>query len=300
MRLSKKHPGVAKFYYTCSKSTRSLRPTSHNNADALNGSQCKGSLDIKVDIPARKIFIRYKHSIQHVQSIDELEREVRAEWTSGVEDIKNVVPRIRELRSRRLINCARDQHQTLLLNFNLHSSDDIRPHSENLNVDNSLYKGVQITNFDFFINEPGVYAEYNDNNQPSIDIFECCKEGDINALVWHLNHGYNINERIVSLFGRSLLHLAVCSQHAVEVTRILLEKGADVNAVDDKWKTALHMAADNQNGVSTEVIKFLVENGADVNVTDDQNRTALHFAVKNKKGASVEVIRFLLENGANI
>ena len=49
---------------------------------------------------------------------------------------------------------------------------------------------------------------------------------------------------------------------------MLIQNGADVNAVDkDKW-TALHYAA--QNG-HVDVVKVLLQNGANVNAVDEQN-----------------------------
>ena len=64
----------------------------------------------------------------------------------------------------------------------------------------------------------------------------------------------------------------------VDVAKVLIQNGADVNAVDeDKW-TALHFAAENGH---VDVAKVLIQNGADVNaVVDVEDKwTALHFTL---------------------
>ena len=47
----------------------------------------------------------------------------------------------------------------------------------------------------------------------------------------------------------------------------MIEKGANINALDnDKW-TPLHLAARNNN--NAEVVKILIEKGANINALDN-------------------------------
>ncbi|OQR73147.1 protein fem-1C-like [Tropilaelaps mercedesae] len=110
----------------------------------------------------------------------------------------------------------------------------------------------------------------------------------------------------------------------IEVCRVLVEHGADVNTMSDTGSTAVRSAcymsnidvvkflvglgADvnrpNQNGgtclinsvQSVELCQFLIDMGADMNARDSQFKTALHYAVQEDR---VETTRLLLSYGAD-
>ena len=61
------------------------------------------------------------------------------------------------------------------------------------------------------------------------------------------------------------LHFAASNGH-VDVAKVLIQNGADVNAVHNEVKrTALHHAAEYGH---VDVAKVLIQNGADVNAVD--------------------------------
>ena len=61
----------------------------------------------------------------------------------------------------------------------------------------------------------------------------------------------------------------------------------------DKW-TALHCSA--YKGYA-DVVKVLIENGADVNAVQKDKWSALHFVARN---GYVDVVKVLIENGADV
>lgn len=78
----------------------------------------------------------------------------------------------------------------------------------------------------------------------------------------------------------------------VEVAKILIDSGVDINAVSKYGMTAL-MYAIRENNV--EVAKLLIENGADVNIVSNKGETALSLATKEKND---ELVKFLKSSGA--
>ncbi len=76
--------------------------------------------------------------------------------------------------------------------------------------------------------------------------------------------------------------------------RILLARGADVNAANKEGETALMVAALEGR---TEMVRFLIERGADLEARDVVGATALLYAAL---GGSLDTIKLLIEKGANL
>jgi ankyrin repeat protein len=69
--------------------------------------------------------------------------------------------------------------------------------------------------------------------------------------------------------------LLAASQNCVDTVRLLLDKGADVNAKDHDGWTPLIKAA---SGGLTDLARLLLERGADMDVVDKLERTASMYA----------------------
>ena len=93
--------------------------------------------------------------------------------------------------------------------------------------------------------------------------------------------------------GSSPLHLAVGKGNK-EITKLLLSKGADVNARGNDDVTSLHIAT---RGGYLKIVKQLLKYGADLHSTSPNVQTPLYFAVENEHE---KVVKLLLEHGANI
>ena len=60
---------------------------------------------------------------------------------------------------------------------------------------------------------------------------------------------------------------------------MLIEKGADPNAHDDRGGTPLHVAASKGH---TDLARMLIENGTDLNAIDSRRQTPLDMANLNR------------------
>lgn len=98
------------------------------------------------------------------------------------------------------------------------------------------------------------------------------------------------------VWGRTPLHIAVKNAH-IEAVKLLIHRGAKVNAKDSTGLTPLLLAGYKQDEATfEELVEILVENGADVNIKNSvTGTTALLHAVALK---SLKATRLLLKAGA--
>jgi ankyrin repeat protein len=127
-------------------------------------------------------------------------------------------------------------------------------------------------------------------------------QGDISRAHEALARGANPSARYGSSYGsgQTLLMSGVGSSKRVEVVRLLLHYGADVNAVDDSGWSALHQAANSASTVgAAQVVRMLLEAGADANAINQEGETPLNYAVTETDGDTLSVVTTLLEAGAD-
>ncbi|GHU13091.1 hypothetical protein FACS189449_07970 [Alphaproteobacteria bacterium] len=97
-------------------------------------------------------------------------------------------------------------------------------------------------------------------------------------------------------YGKTALHIAVI-HNCEEIVKILIDNGADVNAIDGylfRKLTPIHYAAINNN---TAITKLLIDAGADINFQTHEGSSPLIIACcKNNTETAV----VLIENGANV
>jgi len=105
-----------------------------------------------------------------------------------------------------------------------------------------------------------------------------------------INMGADVNA--LELHDGGVLHWAAHSDNR-RVVEALILKGAVVDKKNRYGRTPLHVTA--RRGC-TEVAKVLIENGADVNATVNDGRTPLHIAAH---GGHEGVYNLLLKNGAD-
>jgi len=115
------------------------------------------------------------------------------------------------------------------------------------------------------------------------------------CLIWParllLEKGADVNAQ-GGEYGNAL-QAALVEGH-VAVVRLLLEKGADVNAQGGEYGNALQAAS---NAGHEAVVRLLLEKGADVNAQGGEYGNALQAA---SNGGHEAVVRLLLEKGADV
>lgn len=96
--------------------------------------------------------------------------------------------------------------------------------------------------------------------------------------------------------GAALLHAALQSHK--EKLRVLLELGADPNAVDEEGRNALHYAASSVSVVAAEFCALLIQLGVNVNGWDRQGLATPLICAAAMGNANV--VRVLLKAGADV
>ncbi|MFH0824922.1 MAG: ankyrin repeat domain-containing protein [Pseudomonadota bacterium] len=117
-----------------------------------------------------------------------------------------------------------------------------------------------------------------------------CRWGKLDQVKKCLSNGASVDSKDPE-GGLTPLHITCRAGHS-HIARLLIERGAGVNAVNGSGQTPLMVAAANGRLRSA---KQLLENGADIDVRDRQGRTALISAAE--KGHT-EVVKLLLKSGA--
>ena len=94
--------------------------------------------------------------------------------------------------------------------------------------------------------------------------------------------------------GKTPLHSIRYSEgYAEKMVELLVQKGADRTAADDKGRTPIHVAA---RAGDVQSLAILVKNPEDLNLRDKQGRSALHLAAQSGDAGTV---LFVLQNAAS-
>jgi ankyrin repeat protein len=117
--------------------------------------------------------------------------------------------------------------------------------------------------------------------------------GNKDAVQVLLDYGADINavshSKISFIPSNTALHASLAGERNVEVSKLLLAKGAQTNIFDSDGHTCLHSAAFHDDNV--ELIRLLIEHGADVHAKVEGGDTALSFAIKQGNHNVAEFLR---------
>ncbi len=125
-------------------------------------------------------------------------------------------------------------------------------------------------------------------------VFACLRDKP-EAVKVLIDSGLEINEPCDSM-GMTALHLAVRFDGSLELVRVLIAAGADVNLPDVNGWSVLHYAADCDH--TEELVKVLIAAGANVDLQEYDGMTSLHLAAKSD--TTEELVKVLIAVGANL
>jgi ankyrin repeat protein len=121
-------------------------------------------------------------------------------------------------------------------------------------------------------------------------IHTAARLGDAEQVRAFLERGSDVNAQ--NERGRTALYVAV-SENCEDLAEFLIDNGADVNTKDNKGYTPLYEAIWNSDA---NMVDLLVTNGADVNYTPEKDYPPLHYAVW---WWNLKIARSLVDHGAD-
>lgn len=132
--------------------------------------------------------------------------------------------------------------------------------------------------------EPRAAEQY--NNKGLSFLHTAIQKSDIESVLFLLGINVAINSRTNDSAHLTPLHLAVQSGSEIIIRNLLLA-GANVNDFTLQKQNALHLAAGLDRA---SICTILIENGADFDALDDNLNNALHIAVQKGQLATVKVL----------
>lgn len=146
-----------------------------------------------------------------------------------------------------------------------------------------------ITHCDADVEQRGKYEVPDDRSIHYVTPLWCASvAGKLPVVKCLVQHGASVNS--VSDTGSTPVRSACFMTH-LEIVRYLVERGADILKPNYNGGTCLINSVQ-----SVKLCEFLLKHGADVNAQDIQFKTALHYAIQEHR---FETTKLLLEHGAD-
>lgn len=124
-------------------------------------------------------------------------------------------------------------------------------------------------------------------------LIEAARRGHSDLALTLIDAGADVNAK--DSYGVSALMFATITGSEEVITK-LLEKNADVNARDQDGRTALVEALTTENDLPVEMTKALIDAGADVNIAIYRGITPVMLAADG----STEILRMIIVAGADV
>lgn len=153
---------------------------------------------------------------------------------------------------------------------------------------NQMFTPVQIARLNYLI-ESGIYPNVQ-NEYGDVPLYLCVKHNHYDLVKKLIQLGSYVN------FGRgnfgslpSPLHRAVKNRNA-EMIALLINAGAEINALNSYGETPLHLAATCRE---TKIAQLLLSHGARIDIKDRDGQTPLHSAANY---GCIDMVQFFLKN----
>jgi len=133
----------------------------------------------------------------------------------------------------------------------------------------------------------------------AMDAFTAIYQNDINTLKKLLDDGLDPNLTDVENYEGGLLNTA-CNSNSIEIVKLLLAKGADVNLSGHGGYTPMMYAA--ESAITIEIMELLIEKGSDINPIAQDGVNALIkaiFGVLSDSG-SIDAVQLLIDKGMDV
>jgi ankyrin repeat protein len=134
--------------------------------------------------------------------------------------------------------------------------------------------------------------------------FDACADGDAALVEQYLVAGQACANDYHDCYEAGMPILVANGN--LDVIKVLLKHGADIEQMDVYGKSPLHHACESHE-LQLETVRFLLDHGANVNFRSspkldfvEYNVTPLHSAMDNWQEGCEEIVRLLLDRGADI
>lgn len=108
-------------------------------------------------------------------------------------------------------------------------------------------------------------------------LFSAASAGNCDIINYLLDNGMTVDSRCGPTKSETAL-MTASENEQIEAVKLLIKRGADINAQNNDGLTSLMIAVDYEH---LSVVKILVESGADMQMMDNNNETAILKATKN-------------------
>jgi ankyrin repeat protein len=158
--------------------------------------------------------------------------------------------------------------------------------------DTALHRAARIAKLDlvdFLLKNNASISINNNNNQTVLDV--ALKYGHLDVL-----HSLKLAQKYRSASALDLRFLYLVKLGRIDLVKVVVLDGADINAFTKEGVSALHIASLAGN---FGLVSYLIEQGANVDAVDIRGVTPLHYAMSGEGVNFHHIVKALIQNNAN-